>query len=79
MAKAGKLRWGILGPGAIARAFADGLVHSPTGELVAIGTRNPDRPGLATEFPEARIELEDSLQALDIALTPEQVRWLEAG
>jgi aryl-alcohol dehydrogenase-like predicted oxidoreductase/predicted dehydrogenase len=24
-------------------------------------------------------ELEDSLQALDIAMTPEQVRWLEAG
>ena len=24
-------------------------------------------------------ELDDSLQALDIKLTPEQVRWLEAG
>jgi predicted dehydrogenase/aryl-alcohol dehydrogenase-like predicted oxidoreductase len=55
MAETGKLRWGILGPGGIARAFADGLAHSRTGELVAIGTRDPDRPGLATEFPEARI------------------------
>lgn len=55
MAETGKLRWGILGPGGIAKAFADGLAHCRTGELVAIGTRDPDRPGLATDFPEARI------------------------
>ena len=32
-----KLRWGILGPGTIAKAFAGGLAHSRTGQLVAIG------------------------------------------
>ena len=55
MAEASKVRWGILGPGSIAKAFAGGLAHSRTGTLVAIATRNPDRPGLATDFPEARI------------------------
>lgn len=50
-----KLRWGILGPGAIARDFRRGLLESETGALVAIGTRNPQKPGLAEQFPEARI------------------------
>jgi predicted dehydrogenase len=50
-----KLRWGILGPGNIAKAFAGGVAHSKTGELVAIGTRNPGKPGLATDFGGARI------------------------
>ena len=50
-----KLRWGIIGPGTIAKAFAGGLAHSHSGRLVAIGTRNPDRPGLAEAFPGARI------------------------
>jgi predicted dehydrogenase/aryl-alcohol dehydrogenase-like predicted oxidoreductase len=51
----GKLRWGIIGPGGIAKAFAGGVAHSKTGELVAIATRNPNKPGLATDFPGARI------------------------
>lgn len=50
-----KLRWGILGPGAIARDFRRGLLESETGTLEAIGTRNPAKPGLAEQFPEARI------------------------
>ncbi|NOZ33283.1 MAG: Gfo/Idh/MocA family oxidoreductase [Alphaproteobacteria bacterium] len=50
-----KLRWGIIGPGIIAKTFADGLAHSRTGTLVAIGTNNPHRPGLAEKFPGARI------------------------
>lgn len=50
-----KLRWGIVGPGTIARAFAGGLAHSRSGVLAAIGTRNPDRPELAEHFPGARI------------------------
>jgi predicted dehydrogenase len=50
-----KLRWGILGPGTIAKTFADGLTHSVHGELVAIASRTPDRPGLAEAFPGARI------------------------
>ena len=49
------IRWGIIGPGTIARTFADGIAHSKTGKLVAIGTRNPDKPGLADGFAGARI------------------------
>jgi predicted dehydrogenase/aryl-alcohol dehydrogenase-like predicted oxidoreductase len=50
-----KIRWGIIGPGSIAKAFRDGLAASQSGVLSAIATRNPDRPGLAEEFPGARI------------------------
>lgn len=49
------VRWGIIGPGTIARTFAEGVAHSTTGKLVAIATRNPDRPGLSEAFPGARI------------------------
>ena len=45
------IRWGILGPGSIAKAFAGGVAGSRTGKLVAIGTRNPGKPGLAETFP----------------------------
>ncbi|TIT75132.1 MAG: Gfo/Idh/MocA family oxidoreductase, partial [Mesorhizobium sp.] len=51
----GKIRWGILGPGSIARSFAGGVARSRTGELVALGARNPGKPGLAETFPGARI------------------------
>ena len=50
-----KIRWAILGPGSIARTFAGGLAHSHNGALAAIGTRNPDKAGLAENFPGARI------------------------
>jgi predicted dehydrogenase/aryl-alcohol dehydrogenase-like predicted oxidoreductase len=49
------VRWGILGPGGIAKAFAGGVAGSHTGTLAAIGTRNPGRAGLAEAFPGARI------------------------
>lgn len=49
------IRWGIIGPGTIAKTFAEGVAHSTTGTLVAIATRNPDRPGLSDGFPGARI------------------------
>jgi predicted dehydrogenase/aryl-alcohol dehydrogenase-like predicted oxidoreductase len=49
------IRWGIIGPGTIARTFADGVAHSRTGKLVAIATRNPEKPGLGDGFPGARI------------------------
>lgn len=49
------IRWGIIGPGTIARTFADGIAHSRTGRLEAIATRNPDKPGLADAFPGARV------------------------
>ena len=49
------LHWGIIGPGSIARRFADDLRKSSAGQLVAIGARDPNRPGLAAAFPGARI------------------------
>jgi predicted dehydrogenase/aryl-alcohol dehydrogenase-like predicted oxidoreductase len=49
------VRWGILGPGAIAQAFRDGLTNSTNGKLVAIASRNPGKPGLAETFPGARV------------------------
>ncbi|MEQ1899288.1 MAG: aldo/keto reductase [Devosia sp.] len=56
------IRWGIIGPGGIAQAFLAGLEHSRTGKLVAIGTRNPSKPGLSETFHGARIV--DGYQAL---------------
>ncbi|GES53039.1 oxidoreductase [Rhizobium sp. NBRC 114257] len=49
------IRWGIIGPGRIAQTFADGIAHSSSGKLVAIASRNPDKPGLGDGFPGARI------------------------
>ena len=51
MSQQQKVRWGILGPGNIARAFAGGLAHSQSGELVAIGARNPDKARLWGPLP----------------------------
>jgi predicted dehydrogenase/aryl-alcohol dehydrogenase-like predicted oxidoreductase len=56
------VRWGILGPGGIAKAFAFGLAQAKSGKLVAIGARNPGKPDLAENFPGARIV--DGYQAL---------------
>lgn len=50
-----RLRWGIIGPGAIAKSFAKGLADSRLGTLAAIGTRDPARAGLAADFAGARI------------------------
>lgn len=48
------VRWGILGPGRIARAFATGLAASRTGRLVAVGSRDITRAqALIDEHPEA--------------------------
>jgi predicted dehydrogenase/aryl-alcohol dehydrogenase-like predicted oxidoreductase len=49
------IRWGIIGPGAIARDFRDGLKDSTTGKLGAIASRDPSKPGLAEQFAGARI------------------------
>lgn len=38
-----KVRWGIIGPGAIAANFAQGLKECESGELVAIASRSADR------------------------------------
>jgi predicted dehydrogenase/aryl-alcohol dehydrogenase-like predicted oxidoreductase len=50
-----KIRWGILGPGGIAKAFAGGVAGSRNGVLAAIGARNPGKSGLAEAFPSARV------------------------
>ncbi|MBL0375249.1 aldo/keto reductase [Rhizobium sp. KVB221] len=55
MSENNKIRWGIIGPGTIARTFADGIAHSKTGILSTIASRNPGKPGLASQFAGARI------------------------
>ncbi|HEY6746294.1 MAG TPA: Gfo/Idh/MocA family oxidoreductase [Mycobacteriales bacterium] len=45
------MRWGILGPGRISRAFLTGLAGSATEHAVAVGSRDGDRArAVATEF-----------------------------
>jgi predicted dehydrogenase/aryl-alcohol dehydrogenase-like predicted oxidoreductase len=38
-----KIRWGVIGPGAIAHNFCDGLAEATSGELVAIASKTPAR------------------------------------
>lgn len=52
---AGKLNWGILATGGIARKFAEALPASRTGRLVAVGSRTPEAAGkFAADFPGIR-------------------------
>src|SRR5690606_8966558 len=51
------IRWGIIGPGGIAKDFRRGVLDSRLGKLEAIATRDAGRAGLKEEFPEARILL----------------------
>ncbi|MCZ7450858.1 aldo/keto reductase [Agrobacterium rhizogenes] len=55
MTATSKVRWGILGPGTIAKDFFAGAAQSYNGPVEAIGTRNPGKPGLAENFPGTRI------------------------
>ena len=55
MTIAAPVRWGIIGPGAIAKDFRRGVLDSELGRLEAIATRNPGKQSLRTDFPEARI------------------------
>lgn len=78
-----KLRWGILGPGNIARAFAGGLAHSRTGTLVAIGARDPSSQDYAAQFPGAKVHsgyrellADPEVDAVYIATPhPHHVKW----
>ncbi len=49
------IRWGIIGAGGIAKAFLRGLNGTDSSDLVAIGSRNPAKASLKTDFPGARI------------------------
>lgn len=50
-----KIRWGIIGPGSIAKAFFGGVNGSQHGVIAAIATRDPSKPNLATDFPGIRV------------------------
>ena len=56
------IRWGILGPGTIARTFAQALPHARAAGLAAVATRDPKREGLSEAFAGARVL--DGYQAL---------------
>jgi predicted dehydrogenase/aryl-alcohol dehydrogenase-like predicted oxidoreductase len=55
MTETSKLRWGILGPGSIARDFFAGSLDSATGIVTAVGARKPDSDKLTKHFPGTRI------------------------
>ncbi|WP_092185777.1 aldo/keto reductase [Devosia sp. YR412] len=55
MSMSEKIRWGIIGPGSIAKAFQGGVAGSKHGVLAAVATRDPNKPGLAADFPGARV------------------------
>ena len=55
MSKLTDVRWGIIGPGVIAKAFSGAIGRCRGATLAAIATRDPKRPGLAVAFPGARI------------------------
>jgi predicted dehydrogenase len=45
------LRWGIIGPGKIARPFCEGIQRLPDARVTAVGSRSPDRAaGFADAF-----------------------------
>lgn len=68
MSSTSRLRWGILGTGKIARVVAEALAGSETGELVAVGSRSPER---SRAFADA-FSLEDSHDTYErVILDPE--------
>lgn len=80
----GKLGWGIIGTGAIAKAFAKGLKESKTGELLAVGSRNietankfGDEFGVARRYGKYEDLLSDSsVEAVYIAVPhPLHAEW----
>jgi predicted dehydrogenase len=51
-----KIRWGVLGPGSIAKQFARGLQVLPDAELVAVGSRSLEKAqAFAAEFKASRV------------------------
>ncbi|NLB70111.1 MAG: Gfo/Idh/MocA family oxidoreductase, partial [Lentisphaerae bacterium] len=87
-----KVCWGIIGAGAIANAFADGVVRSETGKLVAVGSRSLEKAeAFAEKWGVARAHgsyeallADESVQAVYIAtphpMHPEwAIKAAEAG
>src|SRR5262249_49557563 len=79
-----KLSWGILGSGAIANAFAEGLATSQTGRLVGVGSGSKesadkfaDKHKVATRHASYDALLADpSVQAVYIATPhPSHAEW----
>jgi predicted dehydrogenase len=60
---ASKVRWGIIGPGTIARAFAAGVERSTSGRLVALGARDPGKPAYSEHFPGVPVQTPEALLA----------------
>ena len=80
----GKLKWGIIAAGRIARTFAQALAESATGELVAIGSRSResaerfgDEFGVKYRYPTYASLLENSeVEAVYISpLHPMHAEW----
>ncbi len=79
-----KIKWGILAPGNIAKAFAKGVKASATGELVAVGSRSQEKAdkfadefGIATRHASYEALLADpNVQAVYIATPhPWHAEW----
>src|SRR5687768_11031907 len=84
MGAAGKLQWGIIGTGGIARAFAHGVRRSRSGALAAVGSRareTAERFARELEIPRAHASYERLLddpgvQAVYIATPhPSHAEW----
>jgi len=80
----GRLAWGILGTGAIARTFARGLAQSRRGRLVAVGSRTTEKArAFAAEFGGATTHgsyeallADPAVQAVYIAVPhPDHAAW----
>ncbi len=50
-----KIRWGIIGPGAVARDFWGGIRASDSATLAAVASRNPDNPQLKEYFAKTQV------------------------
>ncbi len=81
-----RLAWGIIGTGSIAGAFAEGLSHSATGKLIAVGSRSKESAakfggkwGVPPEACHASYEAllaDDNVQAVYIATPhPLHAEW----
>ncbi len=80
------IRWGILGPGQIARVFCNGLRFSQTGEAVAVASRDEQRAQqLADLFSIGKVHTsyeallaDDGIDAVYIAtIHPAHLEWVE--